>query len=215
MVADVPPGAEGATFALLLSCLEAVEEEAHFAAAAAADEAAAAANSAASRRANLGGIYMPPAIRRFVMPPQLQAHAAGAFEREHLTNASSTPCDPPPLRQVDPSLLLPAWSAARQLQLDAVTDALGDPLAEWLSRQAPDSAAWAAARDALAASPADDALARAVARADIRALARTHAALLADDGERAACDAFIGGARTSAQRHPHTAASSGAAAGPG
>ena len=185
--ADVPPGSEGATFALLLSCLAAVDENAQAAVDnAAADAAADAASAAAAMRHNITGHRIRSSIKHFVLPPQLKAHAAVAFYSWLL----SQPCDPPPHRRVDPSLLLPAWSAARHLQLDAVTDALGDALAEWLSRQASDSAAWAAARDALAASPADDELKHALLRADIRALARSHAAVLADCGEGAARDAF-------------------------
>ena len=179
--ADVPPGTEGATFALLLSCLAAVAEDAQ------ADVAAA----AAAKQAGIPSSSSLASVRRFVLPPQLQAHWNAGFDPARFSPTPCMPCDPPPHRPVDTALLLPAWSSARQLQLDAVTDALGDALTEWLSRQAWGSAAWVAARDALAASPADEELEHALMRADIRALARNHAALLAGaGGERAAHEDF-------------------------
>jgi len=177
--ADLVP-AEAATtaFTLLLTCLEAAE----------ARRATDAAFDAAVReqRFRRGGPHIGT-DRRYVLPAVLMPAARRALGWLEAHEAATSPdfC-----RHAPPWLMLPTWNMARHLQLDDVIDALGDPLTEWLSRQNPTSLAWRDARDAAAASPEDDDLAHVIARAEVRAAARAQFALLRDDGEEAASDAF-------------------------
>jgi hypothetical protein len=154
--ADVAPDKAADAFALLMACLDAAED----------DTVVIVAETAPKRfRGHRGAATSPQD------PIVLPRAALPLASRDDKLRAVAPRLGP---RIANPQLILPAWSAARHLQLDAVTDALADPLVEWLSHQEHlhESLPWHQAQAAVMAAPLDDELAHAVARAAVRFAAR-------------------------------------------
>ena len=154
--ADVAPDKAADAFALLMACLDAAED----------DTVVIVAETAPKRfRGHRGAATSPQD------PIVLPRAALPLASRDDKLRAVAPRLGP---RIANPQLILPAWSAARHLQLDAVTDALADPLVEWLSQQEHlhESLPWHQAQAAVMAAPLDDELAHAVARAAVRFAAR-------------------------------------------
>ena len=154
--ADVSPDAAADVFALILACLDA------------AAEAAAVDTAEATEAARKQSRYDPESGPDPIVLPRAALPLASRDDELRPVAPRLGP------RISNPQLLLPAWSAARHLQLEAVTDALADPLVQWLSsqEQVSENLAWHQAQAAVMAAPLDDELGHAVARAAVRFAAR-------------------------------------------